>query len=248
MEHPALEARQLWKTYQVGDQPAFHAVSGVDVRIERGEYVALMGPSGSGKSTLLQLLGALDHPTRGEVLYDGASVTGLKDKAVARLRGRRVGFVFQSFNLVPRLSALENVMLPTSFVGGARGERRARAARLLERVGLGDRLHHTPAELSGGQRQRVALARALVNDPLVLLADEPTGNLDSRMGQEILRLFDDLHAEGRTILVVTHDASVADRADRTLHMHDGRIVGVTPGARKALDPEQALRSTTKEAA
>ena len=247
MEHPALEARQVWKTYRVGDEPEFHAVAGVDVRIARGEYVALMGPSGSGKSTLLQLLGALDHPTRGEVLYDGARVTGLPDKEVAKLRSRRVGFVFQSFNLVPRLSTLENVMLPTSFVGGSRSDRRARAVKLLERVGLGDRLKHTPAELSGGQRQRVAVARALVNDPLVLLADEPTGNLDSRMGQEILTLFDELHAEGRTILVVTHDANVADRANRTLTMHDGRIVSETPGPHATLTPEGALRSATREA-
>lgn len=240
---PALEARDVWKTYQVGDQAPFHALSGVSLHVERGEYVALMGPSGSGKTTLLQLLGALDRPTAGEVLYDGAPLSHLHDKAIARIRGRTIGFVFQSFNLVPRLSSMENVMLPTSFVGGPRAKRRARALDLLERVGLADRAHHTPAELSGGQRQRVAVARALVNDPLVLLADEPTGNLDSRTGSEILRLFDELHAEGRTILVVTHDANVADRADRILTMHDGRLVSQTPGgsALRATDADQALR-------
>jgi putative ABC transport system ATP-binding protein len=224
----ALETRDVWKTYAVTREEPHHAVAGVDLRIEEGEYVALMGPSGSGKSTLLHLLGALDAPTRGEVHYGGQPLSGLSDKALARLRGRHVGFVFQSFNLVPRLTALENVLLPTSFVGeGSRGERKARATRLLERVGLGDRLRHTPAQLSGGQRQRVAIARALVNGPRVLLADEPTGNLDQRTGREIMALFDELHDEGRTLLLVTHDPQVADRAERTVHMLDGRVSHVT---------------------
>jgi putative ABC transport system ATP-binding protein len=225
---PALETRDVWKTYAPGKEGEHHAVAGVDLRLDEGEYVALMGPSGSGKTTLLHLLGGLDAPTRGEVLYGDQPLSGLADKALARLRGRHVGFVFQSFNLVPRLSALENVLLPTSFVGGAsRGERKQRAAKLLERVGLGDRLKHTPAELSGGQRQRVAIARALVNGPRVLLADEPTGNLDQRTGREVLALFDELRAEGRTILLVTHDPQVAERADRTVHMLDGRVSHVT---------------------
>jgi putative ABC transport system ATP-binding protein len=225
---PALETRDVWKTYHPGKEGEHHAVAGVDLRLEEGEYVALMGPSGSGKTTLLHLVGALDAPTKGEVLYAGQPLSGLSEKALARLRGRHVGFVFQSFNLVPRLSALENVLLPTSFVGGAsRAERKARAAKLLERVGLGDRLKHTPAELSGGQRQRVAIARALVNSPRVILADEPTGNLDQRTGREVLALFDELRAEGRTILLVTHDPQVADRADRTVHVLDGRISHVT---------------------
>lgn len=240
----ALETRDAWKTYKVGDEPPFDALSGVDVRVEAGEYVAIMGPSGSGKTTLLQLLGALDGPTRGEVLYDGVSLEGRKDKELARLRGRHVGFVFQSFNLVPRLTSLENVMLPTSFSGGrSRAQRKRAALGLLARVGLADRTLHTPAQLSGGQRQRVAIARALVNDPRVLLADEPTGNLDSKVGHEVLALFDELHAEGRTIVVVTHDATVADRADRTTHMLDGRVVHETTGAKKALEPDAALRAT-----
>jgi putative ABC transport system ATP-binding protein len=225
---PALEARDVWKTYHTGKESEIHALQGVSLRLARGDYVALMGPSGSGKTTLLHLLGALDEPTKGEVLYGERSLSGLSGHDLARLRGRHVGFVFQSFNLVPRLSALENVMLPTSFgTGKPRGERKARAEALLARVGLAERAKHTPAELSGGQKQRVAIARALVNDPAVLLADEPTGNLDSRTGGEILSLFDELRAEGRTVLVVTHDAGVAQRADRTVHMKDGHVVGVS---------------------
>jgi len=228
MAESALEARGVWKTYHTGEEAELHALQGVDVRLARGDYVALMGPSGSGKTTLLHLLGALDEPTKGEILYGGKSLAGLSAKELARIRGRHVGFVFQSFNLVPRLSALENVMLPTSFGSGKpRAERKARAEALLARVGLADRAKHTPAELSGGQKQRVAIARALVNDPAVLLADEPTGNLDSKTGQEILAIFDELRAEGRTVLVVTHDAGVAQRADRTVHMKDGHVVGTS---------------------
>ena len=242
MERMAIEVRALWKTYFAGTEREFNALSGVDLAIERGEYVALMGPSGSGKSTLLHLLGALDAPSRGEVRYDGKPLRGLSDKALARLRGTHVGFVFQSFNLVPRLSTLENVLLPTSFVGkGTRGERRARAEALLARVGLADRIRNTPAELSGGQRQRVAIARALVNDPQVIFADEPTGNLDSKTGAEILALFDELHAEGRTIVLVTHDEATAEHADRIVRMRDGRIHDVSRTS--TIVPEDALAAT-----
>ena len=238
----ALETRDVWKTYTL-DGHEQHAVAGVSLRVDEGEYVALMGPSGSGKSTLLHLLGALDVPTRGDVRYGSRSLLGLKDHELARLRGEHIGFVFQSFNLVPRLSALENVMLPASFAarGRSRAERRARAAELLTRVGLGERLGHTPAQLSGGQRQRVAIARSLINDPVLVLADEPTGNLDSKTGQEILALLDELHADGRTLVLVTHDPNVADRADRTLHLRDGTLVGETRGTFRAPTPEQALR-------
>ena len=219
----AIEARDVWKTYQLPGQPPFHAVREATFTIEKGEYVAIVGPSGSGKSTLLHLLGALDRPTRGELWYDGESVTAAPDKRLAGLRARHVGFVFQSFNLVPRLSALDNVMLPTSFTGGPRAQRRARAEALMERVGLADRARNTPAQLSGGQKQRVAVARALVNDPTILLADEPTGNLDSETGGEVLSLFDELSAEGRTLVLVTHDPEVAKRADRVLRVLDGRV-------------------------
>jgi putative ABC transport system ATP-binding protein len=231
----ALEARNVRKTYRSGNR-SFDAVAGVSLAVAPGEYAALMGPSGSGKTTLLQLLGALDAPTSGDILYGGRSVLGLTDAALARLRGESVGFVFQSFNLVPRLSALENVVLPLRFARDGRGSRRTRALHLLDRVGLSERATHAPSELSGGERQRVAIARALVHDPRILLADEPTGNLDTRTGAEILGLFDDLHREGRTILVVTHDPNVAKRAGRVFHMLDGRLAegapaGLAGGAR-----------------
>jgi putative ABC transport system ATP-binding protein len=221
----SIEARGLWKTYAVDGGNEFHALRDVDLRIEGGEHVAIVGPSGSGKSTLLQLLGALDVPTRGEVLYDGEPSASLGERALARLRSSKLGFVFQSFNLVPRVDALANVMLPMSFAPRrpSRAQREARARDLLARVGLAGKERATPAQLSGGQKQRVAIARALANEPEVILADEPTGNLDQGTGSDILRLFTELNREGRTVIVVTHDASIAARADRIVRVLDGRV-------------------------
>ena len=201
-----------------------NAVAGVDLEIERGEFWAIMGPSGSGKSTLLHLLGGLDRPTAGHVAVGGKSLEVLDENALAIYRRHTVGFIFQSFNLIPSLSALENVSFPMRFARVPRRQRQARARALLERVGLGDRIHHRPTELSGGEQQRVAVARSLVNDPELILADEPTGNLDSKSGHSIMQLLADLHAGGRTILVVTHDPRMQPYATQTTHMLDGRIV------------------------
>jgi putative ABC transport system ATP-binding protein len=217
-----IDARGLGKSYRVGDETV-HALLGMDLRIERNEYVAIMGPSGSGKSTLMNLIGCLDVPTRGEYRLNGQSVAGMDDDALARVRNREIGFVFQTFNLLPRASALANVEVPLVYAGVGRATRSARAAAALERVGLGDRMAHRPNQLSGGQRQRVAIARALVTEPSLLLADEPTGNLDSRTGEEILALFGELHARGQTIVVVTHEADVAAHARRIVYLRDGAI-------------------------
>jgi len=191
--------------------------------VERGEFVAILGPSGSGKSTLLNIIGCLDRPTAGQYLLTGTSVAELDDDDLARLRSRTIGFVFQSYNLLPRTSALENVATPLLYQGVGRRERHERAVAALERLGLGDRLTHEPSELSGGQQQRVALARALVTDPAVILADEPTGNLDSASGAEVIALLRELHGAGRTLVLVTHDPDVADHADRLVHVRDGRV-------------------------
>ena len=217
----AVELTDVRKIYQVGEP--VHALDGVSLEIPRGSYVAIMGPSGSGKSTLMNLVGCLDTPTGGEVVVGGREVAGLSDRDRTTLRGTEVGFVFQTFNLMPRLSAIENVAIPQLFQGVGREERRERARSLLERVGLGDRTDHLPNELSGGQRQRVAIARALVNDPALVLADEPTGNLDTETGAAVLDLFDELHAEGHTIVMVTHEPHVARRAERIVHLLDGGI-------------------------
>lgn len=217
----AIELHRLTKTYTVGTP--VHAVDGVSLRIDRGTFSAVMGPSGSGKSTLMQLIGLLDAPTGGRIVVAGRDAARLSDRERTRLRGQEIGFVFQSFNLMPKLSVLGNVTLPMQFQGVPETERRARAEELLERIGMADRLHHRPAQLSGGQRQRVAIARALANRPTLLLADEPTGNLDSRTGEEVLRLFAELHASGYTIVLVTHERDVAERAERIVHMADGRI-------------------------
>ncbi|MHC3438546.1 ABC transporter ATP-binding protein [Natrialbaceae archaeon A-gly3] len=217
----AVELTDVRKTYHVGEP--VHALDGVSLEIPRGSYTAIMGPSGSGKSTLMNLVGCLDTPTEGEVEVDGREVTSLTGRERTSLRGTEVGFVFQTFNLMPRLSALENVAIPQLFQGVSRDERRERARALLERVGLGDRVDHLPNELSGGQRQRVAIARALVNDPALVLADEPTGNLDTETGAAVLDLFDELHAEGHTIVMVTHEPHVARRAERIVHLLDGDI-------------------------
>ncbi len=223
---PLLEARQLAKTYETGGAKVL-GLRGVDVSIERGEFVAIMGPSGCGKSTLLNLLAGLDRPTAGEVWLDGERIDGLSETELARLRRRKVGFVFQFFNLVPTLTAVENVELPLLLVGGRRREARRSANELLSDLGIPEKLGAAPAQLSGGQQQRVALARALANSPDVVLADEPTGNLDSAAARDVLSLFRDACARGQTVLLVTHDASVASAADRVITLRDGLVADET---------------------
>ncbi len=212
----------LRKTYIMGDQE-IHAVDGVDLTIQRGEYVAIMGPSGSGKSTLMNLIGCLDTPTSGEYYINGQLVSTLDDDELARIRNKEIGFVFQTFNLLPRATALHNVELPLIYAGMPSEQRLERARMALRHVDLEHRMHHKPSELSGGQRQRVAIARALVNDPSILLADEPTGNLDSATGAEIMALFDRLHQQGNTIILVTHEHDIAMHAHRVIHLRDGKI-------------------------
>ncbi|MBC7318243.1 ABC transporter ATP-binding protein [Candidatus Bipolaricaulota bacterium] len=217
-----VELQEVKKIYWLGEVEV-PALQGVDLRVESSDFLALMGPSGSGKSTLLHILGLLDRPTAGKVLWEGLDVTRLNGGKLAELRGRRIGFVFQMFNLVPNLTALENVELPLVFLGVPARERRNRAEEALRRLGLGDRLRHRPNQLSGGQQQRVALARALVTDPALLIADEPTGNLDSTTGREILVLFFELNKQGRTIVLATHDPEAAEVARVRLRLRDGRI-------------------------
>jgi putative ABC transport system ATP-binding protein len=212
----------LWKTYIMGDQE-IHAVSGVDIVINRGEYVAIMGPSGSGKSTLMNLIGCLDTPTKGLYYLNGKLASDMEDDELARIRNKEIGFVFQTFNLLARASALHNVELPLIYAGISTQERQERAREALRSVDLEPRMHHKPNELSGGQRQRVAIARALVNHPSILLADEPTGALDSNTGNEIMGLFERLHSEGNTIVLVTHEADIAMHAHRTIHIRDGKV-------------------------
>jgi putative ABC transport system ATP-binding protein len=219
---PLIETHDLWKTYTMGAEEV-HALRGVSVGIDRGEYVAIMGPSGSGKSTLMNLIGCLDSPTKGSYLLNGKRVSDMNDNELARIRNEEIGFVFQTFNLLPRASALHNVELPLVYAGVASSEREARAREALEKVDLLDRMTHRPNELSGGQRQRVAVARALVNNPSLLLADEPTGNLDSKTGAEIMALFARLHQSGNTIVLVTHEAEVAAFAHRVLQLKDGEV-------------------------
>lgn len=217
-----IETHDLWKTYVMGDEE-IHALRGVSIQIERGEYVAIMGPSGSGKSTLMNLIGCLDTPSRGSYLLNGKQVSQMSDNELARIRNEEIGFVFQTFNLLPRASALQNVELPLVYAGVGAKERQQRAREVLERVELGSRMTHRPNELSGGQRQRVAIARALVNNPSILLADEPTGNLDSKTGAEIMALFARLHDAGNTIVIVTHEAEVAALARRAIFVRDGQV-------------------------
>jgi len=220
-----IEIDDLHRHFAMGDQTV-RALDGVSVNVAAGEFVAMMGPSGSGKSTLLYLVGGLDRPTSGSIRLDGQELSALGDDALAGVRSREVGFVFQSFHLVPTMTALQNVVFPMVFAQVPAAQREPRARELLELVGLGDRGHHRPTELSGGQQQRVAIARALANDPRIILADEPTGNLDSRMGEEIMALLVRLNREaGRTILIVSHDPSVGDHVTRTLYLRDGRLVG-----------------------
>ena len=212
----------LAREYQMGAE-VVHALRGVDIQIKKNEFVACMGPSGSGKSTLMNLVGCLDTPTSGEYWLNGQKVSDLSDDELARIRNKEIGFVFQTFNLLPRADALHNVELPLIYAGMSSKERRERAQRSLQQVGLGDRMDHRPNELSGGQRQRVAIARALVNAPSILLADEPTGNLDSATGNEIMALFQELHDSGQTIVLVTHEHDIAAHARRQIHLLDGKI-------------------------
>ena len=217
-----IETRDLWKTYVMG-QEEIHALRGVSVQIERGEYVAIMGPSGSGKSTLMNLVGCLDTPSKGSYLLNGKEVASMNDDELARIRNEEIGFVFQTFNLLPRATALHNVELPLIYAGMPAKERQDRAKQALEKVELMSRATHRPNELSGGQRQRVAIARALVNNPSILLADEPTGNLDSKTGNEIMGVFERLHSGGNTIVLVTHEADIAAYAHRVISIRDGQV-------------------------
>ncbi len=219
----ALRLENVWKVYRMGSVEV-EALRGVSLKIERGEFVAIMGPSGSGKSTLMNIMGLLDTPTRGRVYLMGRDVSRLGEDELAEIRGKTVGFVFQRFNLLPYLTALENVLLPTLFLGEKREDR---ARELLEAVGLGHRMHHLPSQLSGGEQQRVAIARALINEPEIILADEPTGNLDSKTGKQIMEIFAELHKKSKTLILVTHDEEVAGYAERVVRIRDGRIL--SPG-------------------
>lgn len=217
-----IEIRDLRKSYSLGEEevPVIH---GIDLLIEENEYVAIMGPSGSGKSTLMNILGCLDIPTSGEYLFRKTDVSTLDDDSLSAMRNKEIGFIFQNFNLLPRINALQNVELPLVYAGKSREERRERAIEALNRVGLSDRMLHKPSELSGGQKQRVAIARALVTNPGILLADEPTGALDSKTGIDIMKLFDELHREGNTIILITHAQEIAEYANRIIHIRDGII-------------------------
>jgi putative ABC transport system ATP-binding protein len=226
ISRPVIALARVTKTYGSGDTEV-HAVAGVDLVVERGEYVAIMGASGSGKSTLMNIIGCLDAPTRGRYRLDGVDVRRIAEHQQSKVRNRKIGFIFQSFNLIPRTTALANVELPLAYAGVKPAERRRRALAALDRVGLGDRVGHLPSELSGGQQQRVALARAIVTDPVLLLADEPTGALDSRSTEGVLELFAELNAAGRTVVVITHEDDVAAHASRVVRMRDGLVVSDT---------------------
>jgi putative ABC transport system ATP-binding protein len=222
MDDVIVKLEDVTKVYKMGEVDV-HALNGINLSISEGEFLSIIGPSGSGKSTLLQLIGALDRPSKGRVLLDGVDVSELNDSELARLRGEKIGFIFQSFNLYPSLDALKNVELPMMIVGKDSKERRERAHKLLEMVDLSDRAYHLPSQLSGGQRQRVAIARALANDPSLILADEPTGNIDSESGKGVLEIFKNMNAAGRTIAVVTHDPVIADLTNRVIQLIDGKV-------------------------
>lgn len=236
--HPVIEIDQLTKTYIMGHTKV-HALRGVDLRINTNEYVALMGPSGSGKSTLMNLLGCLDTPSKGNYLLDGKDASKMDDTELAAIRNEKIGFVFQTFNLLPRQSTLDNVALPLVYAGVSRREREERAREVLESVGLGDRTDHKPNELSGGQRQRVAIARALVNRPAIILADEPTGNLDTKTSIEIMEIFEQIQANGNTVILVTHEPDIAEHAHRIVRLRDGLVESdeLNQQIRRASDPE-----------
>ncbi len=219
-KNPVIRLEGVTKVYQMGEWEV-HALRGMDLSIQEGEFVSIMGSSGSGKSTMLHIIGCLDRPTSGRVFLEGVDTSHLNSSRLARIRGEKIGFVFQFFNLYPTLNALENVELPMVILNVGKEERRKKAKKLLESIGIGDRMYHFPSQLSGGQRQRVAIARALANDPAVILADEPTGNLDSRSGEEVLKIFKKLNEEGRTVVVVTHETSIAESAAKIVKMKDG---------------------------
>ena len=236
-----IETVDLWKTYVMGAEE-IHALRGVSIQIERGEYVAIMGPSGSGKSTLMNLIGCLDTPTSGSYILNGKEVARMTDDELAAIRNQEIGFVFQTFNLLPRTSALQQVELPLVYGGLSRKDRRDRAVQALAAVGLQDRMNHQPNEMSGGQRQRVAIARALINNPSILLADEPTGNLDSQTGYEIMALFDELNSRGNTIVLVTHEEDIAAHARRIVRLRDGKIREDLPNDRSRAPREAPAAS------
>lgn len=220
---PVIKISDVYKTYVMGDN-VVNALDGINLEVEKGEFLSIMGPSGSGKSTLMNILGCLDRPTSGSYVLDGREVSEYTDDELAITRNKKIGFVFQSFNLLPRMSSLQNVALPMVYAGALEEDRLRLAQEALEKVGLGDRVEHKPNELSGGQRQRVAIARALVNNPAIIMADEPTGNLDTKSGNDIMAMFRDLNSEGRTVILVTHEPEIAEQANRTVHVRDGIIV------------------------
>ncbi len=222
---PVLELRNVCKTYQLSSETApFDALCGVNVKIKKGDFISIIGPSGSGKSTMLNMVGILDRPTKGRVLIDGHDITNLDENQVAEIRGKKIGFIFQTFNLIPRFSALENVMLPMWFAGIETQKRKEKAKNLLKKVGLEKRMQNRPAQMSGGERQRVAIARALANDPEIILADEPTGNLDSKTGKSIMQTLKSLNREGNTLIVVTHDKDISKQTDKQIKLLDGKVL------------------------